>query len=63
MIQGFQDHSCIIASPDIVSNTPSIFHHILPHSMPVYKPHFTSKPCLPYACNIPYEKDQCYNFR
>lgn len=60
MIQGLKDYSCIIV-PDIVSNTPSIFHYMFPHSMPVYKPHFTSKPCVPYACNIPYEKDQ--NFR
>lgn len=62
MIHGFENYSGVIVPPDIVTNTPSIFHHMRPHSMPVYKEHSTLEWCVPYACK-PYEKDQCYKFR
>jgi hypothetical protein len=63
MTHCFEDYSRPILPPVYVTTAPSLFQYMRPHPMPVYNPRSPQEECIPYACNIPYEKDQCYNFR
>jgi hypothetical protein len=62
MVNDFEVSNRFIVPPVYVTTTPSLFKHIRPHPMPLYKPHSPQEECIPYAC-IPYQKDECCKFR